>query len=78
MVVPKIHTDSLNDFKPQQAAEYLKILGEYEKKGYNVYARAPNSKIKTITHQHTHLISAKGKKKFIFYTNKPFYMRISY
>lgn len=76
LVIPKRHTDSLGGFSPSEAAELLKTLDGYEKEGYNVYARAPSSTIKSVVHQHTHLIKTAGApKKFIFLLRKP-YIRI--
>ena len=73
MIIPKRHVDSLAAFSPQEASEFLKLLSEYESQGYNVYARAPGSKIKTVVHQHTHLIKPKGKmRKFIIFARKPY------
>ena len=78
MVVPKRHTDTLSDLSPSQAAEFLKIIGDYEREGYNVYARAPGSHMKSIVHQHTHLIKTAGlPKKFLFLLRKP-YIRVTF
>jgi diadenosine tetraphosphate (Ap4A) HIT family hydrolase len=76
MIVPKKHTDTLADLTAAEASEYVKLLAEYEKNHYNVYARAPSSSIKTISHQHTHLIKPQGgARKFVFLLRKPFYIR---
>lgn len=76
LVIPKKHVDSLGDLSASEASELLKIFNEYEKEGYNVYARAPTSAIKSVIHQHTHLIKTAGApKKFIFLLRKP-YIRI--
>ena len=76
MIVPKKHTDTLSDLTPNEAKEYVVLVSAYEKHGYNVWARAPQSTIKSVIHQHTHLIKP-GKKviKFLFYIRNP-YMRI--
>ena len=73
MVVPKKHIESLSVLSASEAVEFVGLIGSYESRGYNVYARAPNSAIKTIIHQHTHLIKA-GKKRhrFIFYLRRPY------
>ncbi len=63
MLVPKRHIDSLADLKSEEKSEYVDILQRYEKQGYNVYARAPQSISKSIVHQHTHFIKNDGKKK---------------
>ena len=73
MIVPKKHTASLADIPKDASAEFVQLLGSYEKKGYNIYARAPASVIKSVLHQHTHLIKPAGRpKKFVFLLRKPF------
>lgn len=73
MIIPKKHTETLSDLTPEEANEYVHLLGSYEARGYNVYARAPQSTIKTVPHQHTHLIKPKGKRiKAMIYVDKPY------
>lgn len=77
MVVPKLHTDTLSDLKSHEAIEFVEIIASYESQGYNVYARAPKSKMKSVVHQHTHLIKpADAKTKLLLYIRKP-YIRIT-
>lgn len=77
MLLPIKHTDTLNDIGPKASEEFLKLLGTYEQNGYNVYARAPSSNMKSVIHQHTHLIKLNGKRKKLFmYLRKP-YIRIT-
>src|SRR5687767_8201846 len=61
MIVPKQHTETLNSLGEDAAVEYVKLVSKYEHDGYNVYARAPDSIIKSVPHQHTHLIKTTGK-----------------
>lgn len=76
LIVPSQHTDTLADLSPDQAVHYLKLVSSYEQQGYNLYARAPDSIIKTIVHQHSHLIKTEGSpKKIIFLLRRP-YLRI--
>lgn len=77
MIVPKKHTDTLSGIAKEAAVEFVQLITDYEKNGYNVYARAPQSNIKSIVHQHTHLIKPDGKKviKTVIYRAKP-YVRI--
>jgi diadenosine tetraphosphate (Ap4A) HIT family hydrolase len=76
MVTPKKHTDSIKDMPDSQKVEYVNLIELYEQKGYNIYARAPVSKMKSIVHQHTHLIKTEGAhKKLIVLSTKP-YLRI--
>jgi diadenosine tetraphosphate (Ap4A) HIT family hydrolase len=72
MIVPKKHTDSLNDLDFEESHEYLQLVSYYEKRGYNIYARSPVSNRKTILHQHTHLIKLDNRsKKIILFLRKP-------
>lgn len=78
MIVPQMHTDHLGDLPKTAGSELLTIIGEYEAQGYNFYARAPQSKIKSVLHHHTHLIKPKDKEAhFILFFQKP-YMRIAF
>ncbi|HSX23688.1 MAG TPA: HIT domain-containing protein [Candidatus Saccharimonadales bacterium] len=73
MLIPKRHTDTLADLTPAAAQEFVKLLSSYESKGYSVYARAPGSVIKTVLHQHTHLIKHGDKViKGLLYLRKPY------
>lgn len=72
MVVPLSHTDTISSFSDAEKIDYVNILQKYEMQGYNVYARAPVSAIKTIVHQHTHLIKTHGQaKRFVLSIRKP-------
>lgn len=72
MITPKRHVGSLDKLNNQEALDYMKIIQTYEKKGYNIYARAPSSPTRSILHQHTHLIKTSGKpKKYVIYSKKP-------
>ena len=46
MITPKEHTDNLSGTPDKGKIEYLDIIKKFEDKGYNIYARAPVSKIK--------------------------------
>ena len=73
MVIPIKHTDTLSSLTPEEATEYVKLISSYESKGYDVFARAPSSKQKSVPHQHTHLIKHIGKELHtVIYTKKPF------
>lgn len=76
MILPKQHTDTLKDLTPNEAAEFVQLMSDYENQGYNVYARAPSSSVKTVVHQHTHLIkTAGGLRRLVFMLRRP-YVRI--
>ncbi len=72
LVTPVRHVDSISNFNPAEQKQYLKIIAEYENKGYSVYARAASNGMKSVVHQHTHLIKLDNmKKKIIIATDKP-------
>lgn len=76
MIVPQKHIDSVAHFSTRMLPEYHRLMSEYEQAGYNIYARAPASKIKSIVHQHTHLIKTDGDAKgLILLVRKPYYIR---
>ena len=72
LIIPNKHTEKLGDLPPAAASEFITLIDAYEDQGYNVYARAPKSSIKSIAHQHTHLIKPGGKVvKMLIYHRKP-------
>jgi len=72
MVVPRRHTDRLDNMTDAEKIEYVDILSQYEKRGYSFFARAPQSITKSITHQHTHVIKSDGRiKRFVLLLKKP-------
>lgn len=76
MIVPKKHTDSLADLTDEECNAFMKLVVVYEKQGYSFYARTPVSVIKTVAHQHTHLIKTEGlPKRLLFSLRKPLYIR---
>lgn len=73
MVVPKQHHESLADLSDQEKLEMMTLLGEYETRGFNVYARGVGSSTRSVTHQHTHLLRlASRQKSFMLYAKKPY------
>jgi len=78
LLIPKLHTPSLQDFTEPMRGEYMRLLAEYETHGYSNYSRSPKNISKTVTHYHTHLIKLSGQHKtFIFYAKRP-YVRIAH
>lgn len=78
MLIPKEHTAKMSRPKPKEAVEWMKIIGRYENEGYSLYARAPDNVVKSVFHQHAHLLKLGGKdKKLIFMIKKPKYLRIT-
>ena len=74
MIIPMKHTDNLGTLTKDEKVEFVDLLSNYENKGYNVYARATSSAVKTVVHQHTHLIKTAGKiKSFFFMLKKPYF-----
>lgn len=73
MFYPKKHIDAIGHFTDEMVLDMHGILREYEGNGYNVYARAPASQIKSVVHQHTHLIKTEGEpKRLIILSRKPY------
>ncbi len=62
LVVPKRHVRSLNELNQKERADIMDILCDYEAQNYNVYARAVQSKQRSVEHQHTHLIKTHDKR----------------
>ena len=74
MIIPNKHVATFSDMTPAQKVEYVDIVEAYEGQGYNMYARAPESSIKSIVHQHTHLIQTTGlPKRFVLLVRKPYF-----
>ena len=55
MIVPIRHIKCVSDLSESESQEYLSLIKEYSKLGYDVFARNQGSVIKTISHLHTHL-----------------------
>lgn len=62
LVVPKRHVRSLSELTKAERADMMNLMCEYEAKNYNVYARAVDSKQRSVAHQHTHLIKTHDKQ----------------
>lgn len=75
MIVPKRHVEGLDEFTDQEKLDFMAFAGEFEAKGYNVYARGAKSATRSVAHQHTHLIKLDNKKaKSIVYIAKPYFL----
>lgn len=73
MLVPNEHTETLSTLSSSALQEYTILIAEYESAGYNIYARTPSSTMKSVPHQHTHLIKANGKRvKMLLHLDKPY------
>ena len=72
LLLPKEHTVTLSGMPKEAAVEFVDLMSGYENDGYSVYARAANNPIKTVAHQHTHLIKTDGhRKKLLLHIRKP-------
>jgi diadenosine tetraphosphate (Ap4A) HIT family hydrolase len=73
MVIPKKHHDSIQTFSSEEKCDAMDVMGEYESKGYSVYARGLGGPTRSVKHQHTHLIKlVDAPSKLIIYTRKPY------
>ena len=73
LLIPKRHVGTLGTLTDEESTELAKLLGHYEKSGYDIFARTPTSLTRTVVHQHTHLIRTSGKKaRGIFFWPKPY------
>ena len=78
MVLPIRHLHTLAEFSDEELLDHARILAEYEANGYNIYARSVDSTVRSVSHQHTHLIKLSPKfARAGFYTRKP-YLHITF
>lgn len=77
LIMPKAHVETLAKLSAKAQNEFVKLIIDYEANGYDIFARTAENKMKSVVHQHTHLIKTGGKRRHIlFFTRKP-YFRIS-
>lgn len=73
MVIPKRHHEDIQSFNDKEKIDSMTIIGDYESRGYNIYARGVGSISRSVKHQHTHLIKLTDKpSRLIIYTRKPY------
>jgi diadenosine tetraphosphate (Ap4A) HIT family hydrolase len=73
MIVPKKHCYLLGEFSAPEFREYVKLVAEYDKKGYSTYARGKDSSARSIHHQHTHLIRTDNRPlRFLVFFGRPY------
>jgi len=73
MLVPKRHMESIGDMNDKESLEYAKILGVYDKLGYSIYARSSSNVVKSVVHQHTHLLKLDSNEiSLMIYSKKPY------
>ena len=73
LLAPKLHTHTLDALSEKARLEFVKIISDYEAQGYNVYARGAASNMRSVDHQHTHLIKLEKRFiKFLLFLDKPY------
>ena len=73
MVVPKRHVDSISQLNRDEKHELIEVLADYQGRGFNMYGREKGNVIKSVPHQHTHLLKCDSKTaKFYLYLRKPY------
>lgn len=75
MIIPLKHVESLHDLDNKAKIDLIDLIAKYESKGYNVYAREKDNSVKSVPHQHTHLIKTENRKaSFVLYSRKPYFL----
>jgi diadenosine tetraphosphate (Ap4A) HIT family hydrolase len=74
MLIPKRHVPSLSDLDQAERADIMNIIADYEgNKHYEIYARSPFSKTRSVAHQHTHLIKTNHKPgRALLFLRRPY------
>lgn len=77
LLIPKRHVKNLGDLTELEAAEIMKIVSQYQTRGYNIYSRSYKSLMGSVEHQHTHLIKTDNTKraKALFFINNPRFLK---
>jgi diadenosine tetraphosphate (Ap4A) HIT family hydrolase len=75
LILPKRHVLHFNELTSEESLDIMKLIAEYEAKGYSVYARAVKNANRNIPHQHTHLIkTAPRKPRGLLFLHKPYFL----
>lgn len=76
LIVPKRHQGSMADLTAAERKDIMTLMAQYEKNGYDVYARGTNSVQRTIPlHQHTHLFKTSRKQaRLVWFSQKPYFL----
>ncbi len=73
MIVPKRHIKSLGDLSDDEKVDTINLMAKYENNGFNVYARQELNVMKSVPHQHTHLIKTDNRRaKLFLYLKRPY------
>lgn len=75
MIVPKNHRESLAEFTERERIDFMTLASYYESQGYTILARGKGSHMRSVNHQHTHLLKLDNQKaRVYFYLRKPYFM----
>ncbi len=73
LLLPKRHAEKFADFTDAEKLDMLKIIADYESRGYNIHARGVGDIGRSVKHQHTHLIKlSQAHPKFILHIRRPY------
>lgn len=73
MIIPKRHVTSLQQLTKAERADIMDLIIAYEAKDYDVFARSPGSKTRSVPHQHTHLLRTAHKPgRALLFLRKPY------
>ena len=72
MVIPKKHVTHLQQLSKDEQSDIIDLIASYESKGYDIFARSPDSQSRSVPHQHTHLIKTDRKiGRALLFLRKP-------
>lgn len=75
MIIPRRHVETMDELSDDERLAIMKVASDYEKQGFNVYARGVGSITRSVKHQHTHLIKITNKPtKLYLYLKKPYFV----
>lgn len=73
MIIPKRHVTNLQELTKAERSDIIDLMAKYETKGYDIFARSPISKSRSVPHQHTHLLKTDGKPgRALLFLRKPY------
>ncbi len=75
LVIPRRHAKTLAELSKAERQAVIDVCAEYEAKGYGIYARGNGSVLRSVTHQHTHLIKTTNKMpRLTIYLRRPYWL----
>ncbi|MGH7158140.1 MAG: HIT family protein [Candidatus Saccharimonadales bacterium] len=75
LVVPKRHVKSMKELTEPERLDIIDLIADYESHDYSAYARGVGNVVRSVEHQHTHLIKIHHKRpKFSIYLRKPYFL----